>query len=184
MLARKGMVAAIWAIAISGEGCTTLLYKGPTRPSSEVAVVRSTQTIVDRVDDVMVRDYASATFTVLELLPGPHRLGISLNRVTPGFFVTNVARSDYMMVCLELEAGHTYRTEPLVLGYRFVPRVVDVTTSRNTSSCRRGRTQAPLAQASLPPSQPRPIPLTKHVIGAERINANSFGVSSGLHWRP
>jgi hypothetical protein len=26
--------------------------------------------------------------------------------------------------------------------------------------------------------------LTKHVIGTERISANSFGVSWGLHWRP
>lgn len=118
----------------------------------------SKETIVDRVDDVMVRDYASGSAALLEILPGPHRLGISLNRVTAGLFVTHVARTDYIMVCVELEAGHNYRTEPVVNGYRFFPRVVDLTESRNASGCRSGRKPPPPAPVSAPPSQPPPIP--------------------------
>ena len=61
---------------------------------------------------------------------GEHALGISLNQV-PGLFGTNMIRSyDYLVVCVELEAGHVYRTRPRITGDRWQPEVVDVTTNR------------------------------------------------------
>src|SRR5262245_61640311 len=107
------------AIAFCGGACTTYLYKGPTPPSSQVAVIMSSETIVDTVDDAQVRDSAMGTLARLEVLPGPHRLGISLNRVDLG----SVTRSrGYITVCANLEAGHTYETRPMQRGERFFPR--------------------------------------------------------------
>src|SRR4051794_4966306 len=126
MRTRAGLVTVVAAVAGLGAGCTTYLYKGPTRRASEGPIVTSQDTIVDRVDAGMVRDSATGTFASLEILPGPHRLGISLNRVTPGLFVTNVARTDYVMICAELEAGHRYQTQPQI-GGGFFPRIIDLT---------------------------------------------------------
>jgi hypothetical protein len=143
---RIPVALAAWAVTVLATGCTTFLYKGPTRPSSEVAIIRSRDTIVDEVDDVMVREHASGSFARLEVLPGPHRLGITLNRVTPGFFVTNVARSDEVVICVELQAGHEYETQPLTRGDQFAPRVVDLATGRAVSP----RCRVPSAGATRP----------------------------------
>jgi len=160
-----GWPAAIAAIAIVAQGCTTLLYKGPTRPSSEVAVVTSTQTIVDEVDDVRVRDHASGSSARLELLPGPHRLGITVYRVTSGLFVTS-ARSDTIVACVELAAGHTYQTRPAVSGYRIGAQVVDLTNGLYASRCQRSRPIAPIVRAAPPPSPPQPIGSQPGSLGA------------------
>jgi len=134
-------------------GCTTLLYKGPTRSASEVAVITSIDTIVDKVDNVMVRD-SMGTFAHLEVLPGPHRLGISLNQVEFG----GVMRSGgYIIICAELEAGHTYQTRPMIRGDRFAPVLVDMRTNKAVDPrCRRGgaKPQAVLAAPS-PHARPK-----------------------------
>ena len=172
MFGNAGRVAVILAMVISGEGCTTLLYKGPTRTASEIAVVTSKDTIVDEVDDVMVRDHASGTYARLELLPGSHRIGISLNRVTMGFFATRVARSDDIVLCANLEAGHTYQTEALTEGSRFFPVVVDLTAQRQARRCRSEPRPAALAAAPVPREDqetPPPAPQATAVDAEEPI---------------
>lgn len=133
------------ALGLLGQGCTTYLYKGPTRPSAQVATVMSTDTIVDSVDGVRVREHASGSYARLELLPGPHRLTISLNRVTPGFFVTYVQRSSEMEICVELYPGHTYMTLPGGDGDRFLPAVLDAQTRNQARRC--GAPQPPVTSA-------------------------------------
>jgi hypothetical protein len=148
------LVTATLALATFAGGCTTFLYKGPSRPSAEIATVISNDTIVDKVDDVAVRERTSGTYARLELLPGPHRLGISLNRVTAGFFVTNVARSGIYFACVTLQAGHTYKTVPDAGGYRFAAKVVDMTTGFYVDTrCWNGRPPAAV-QAGSPPVAP------------------------------
>jgi hypothetical protein len=145
----------IAAVAIALQGCTTYLYKGPTRPSSEVAVITSNDTIVDRADDARVRESASGSFARLEVLPGPHWLGISLNRVTPGLFVTNVARSNDVGVCVRLEAGHIYQTDAATFGGLFTPVVTDLTAGRYAPRCRTSPPKPPTAPAPLVEAPPQ-----------------------------
>jgi len=147
-------VFGVAALLIAGQGCTTYLYKGPTRPAAEVAVVTSNETIVDSVDGVRVREYASGSYAHLELLPGPHLLAISLNRVTPGFLVTHIARSRDVGVCVQLEAGHTYRTEGALVGSYYTPVVIDLTDSRYAKRCAPPPARPVVAQA--PPPVPTP----------------------------
>lgn len=148
-------IFAIAACAIAGQGCTTYLYKGPTRPSAEVAVVTSNDTVVDSVDGVRVREYASGSYAHLELLPGPHLLTISLNRVTPGLFVTHVARSGDVGLCVQLEAGHAYQTEPALQGPYYAPVVIDLTAGHYAHRCGPPRTVPFIAQQP-PVAPPRP----------------------------
>ena len=128
---RGGAGLATAAIAsLVASACTTVLYKGPSRPSSQIAVLTSQDTYVDRVDHLMVREHGMGNYSRFEILPGEHALGISLNQV-PGLFGTKIIRSyDYLVVCVELEAGHVYRTRPRITGDRWQPEVVDVTTNR------------------------------------------------------
>jgi len=155
MRKRTPIALATWAISILGSGCTTFLYKGPTRPSSEVAIITSHETIVEEVDDVKVREHASGSFAQLEVLPGPHRLGITLNRVTPGFFVTHVARSEEVVICFDLQAGHKYQTQPGGRGDRFFPSVVDLATGRIISPHCHIPQARPAAASAAPALAPR-----------------------------
>ena len=116
--------------AVSGGGCTTVLYKGPSLPESQIAVLTSRDTMIDKVDSVTVRGHASGSAARFEILPGEHEVGISLNRVILGFFMSTVQRSSSIVVCVELEAGHTYRTEAVIQERRWVPQVLDVTAQR------------------------------------------------------
>jgi hypothetical protein len=117
------VVAGWW-----GAGCTTVLYKGPARPASQIAVLLSTDTMIAKVDGLMVLDHASGNAARFEVLPGEHKMGISLHRVIPGFLTSTIQQSGYIIVCVELEAGHTYRTRPVIHGRRWLPRVIDETT--------------------------------------------------------
>lgn len=121
------VVVAFVASLVSG--CTTVLYKGPSRPASEIAVIISRETLVHKVDNVMVKEMASGTNARFELLPGEHEVAISYVRTIPGFFSTTVQSSrNIIIVCLDLEAGHTYETRGVVSGDRWLPRVMDLTT--------------------------------------------------------
>src|SRR4051812_8169360 len=102
------------ALAVSDGACTTVLYEGPALPESQVAVLTSRETIIDKVDGVTVRDDASGPSARFELLPGEHQVGVSLYRAIPGFLVSTVQRSSFIVVCVELQAGHTYRTEAVI----------------------------------------------------------------------
>ena len=88
----------------------------------------------------MVRDSAMGNFARLEILPGPHRIGVSMNRVQPGGAVRS---KGYLIVCAELEAGHTYETRPVEKGRLFYPEVVDVTTGKMVDRPCRARRPSP-----------------------------------------
>jgi hypothetical protein len=115
------------ALLSSGLGaCTTVLYKGPARPASEISVLTSKDVRIVKVDTVRVNDTASGNNARFEVLPGDHEVAVALNRFTPGFLVNHVQTSRPLIVCVELEAGHVYRVEPVLNGARWVPRVIDV----------------------------------------------------------
>jgi len=135
-------------VGLIGSGCTTLLYKGPTRSASEVAVITSIDTIVDKVDDVMVRDSAMGSFAQLEVLPGPHRLWVSLNHVA---FAGVRLSGGHFVICAELQAGRTYQTRP---GDRLAPILVDLRTDKVVDPrCRRPGPKPQAGVAAAPGSQ-------------------------------
>jgi len=127
---RLASASVVAALALEGGACTTMLYKGPARPDAEIAVLVSKDTMIDRVDDRIVRDDGTGSRARFEVLPGRHRVGISLNHVVPGFFWSTAQRSGYILVCVDLEAGHTYRTLASIDVDRWQPTVVDETAGR------------------------------------------------------
>jgi len=121
------------ALAIApllASACTTVLYKGPSRPASQIAVVTSHDTMVDKVDSLMVREHGMGNHSRFEVLPGEHELGISLNRVRPGLFSTHVQHSGYVVVCVDLKPGRVYETRPIIDGDHWEPQVIDLATRR------------------------------------------------------
>jgi hypothetical protein len=135
-------------IVFLGQGCTTYLYKGPTRPSDQVAVITSDDTIVDSVDGVRVTEDGSGSYANLELLPGPHSMTVGLNRVMPGS--TFVQRSQPVEICVQLQPGRRYVVVPVLEGSIFLPQVLDVATRSSARRC--GAPQRPVAAAALPAS--------------------------------
>jgi hypothetical protein len=113
-------------LALLESACTTVLYKGPSRPASEISVLTSQSARIVKVDDVRVSDSLSGNSARYEVLPGDHEVAFSLNRTIPGFMVTRVQYSRPIIVCVQLEPGHTYRFEPVIKGQRWLPQVVDL----------------------------------------------------------
>jgi hypothetical protein len=143
------LALTVAAFASSGSACTTVLYKGPSRPSSEIAVLTSNDTLIAQVDGLRVSDRASGNYARFEVLPGLHEVGIGLNHVIPGVFTTTIQRSGYITVCVELEAGHSYRTRAVINGRRWVPQVVDETTHELIDPyCEDDEKTAPAASAA------------------------------------
>jgi hypothetical protein len=112
----------IFVVAALAGGCANTLYPGPRRPKSEVAVVETDATSIDSLDGQHV-----GTTETIEILPGPHSIGIALLDVQVGY-VSSVAYSDPVKVCFEARPGRTYRTRPGSLGARtWEPEIIDTT---------------------------------------------------------
>jgi hypothetical protein len=143
-------------VASLASACTTVLYQGPERPASEIAVLVSKDTMIDKVDSLLVRDNSSGNRARFEVLPGDHEVGISLMRTIPGFLTTKVQHSGYIVLCLALEGGHTYRTQAVIDGQRWAPVVIDETAARAIDgSCDKEALRAAVA----PPPLPAPPPV-------------------------
>jgi hypothetical protein len=121
---RSGLLGLTVATSLLG-ACTTALYKGPKRPSAEVAVLGAQETVIERVDSVQLGDSTSGSYARYEVLPGPHELSISLNRATPGFDYQNAERMRPVVVRVALQAGHSYTAHALVNGEQWEAQVVD-----------------------------------------------------------
>jgi len=159
MAKRVGVSSTIVAMTSLASACTTVLYKGPQRPASEIAVLVSKDTMIDKVDSLIVRDNASGNSARFEVLPGDHEVGISLMRKIPGFLTTKVQHSGYIVLCLTLEGGHTYRSHAVIDGQHWTPIVVDETARRPIDgSCDKASERADAA-ASAPPVEPSGSPV-------------------------
>ena len=162
MRSRLGLGGIVVVAGCLGMACTTVLYKGPARPASQIAVLLSKDTMIVKVDNVMVIDHASGNAARFEVLPGEHEVGISLNRTIPGFLTSTLQQSGYVIVCVELEAGHTYRARPVIHGRRWSPQVVDETTHEELDpSCdddvATPTASAPSATPAAPPIAAAPL---------------------------
>jgi hypothetical protein len=151
----KWVCASLTLVVSLASACTTVLYKGPTRPASEIAVLVSKDTMIDTVDSLMVRDNTSGTTARFELLPGDHEVGISLMHTIPGFLTTKVQHSGYIVLCLALEGGHTYRAQAVMSEQRWAPIVIDETADRSID----GSCEKKSKLAAAPPPRPTPPPV-------------------------
>jgi hypothetical protein len=96
-------------------GCTTtVMYPGPRRPAQEVAVLTNDDTAIDVLDGQEFMHLHSQNNARYEVLPGRHRLGVSVFAVSanPGGYGDIERSPTTIFVCLDAEAGHTY-----VVGY-------------------------------------------------------------------
>jgi hypothetical protein len=95
-----------------------------------------------------------------------------MNKVGFGFATRSKGA---IVICGELEAGHTYETRPVERGGRFFPLMTDVTTHKIVDPrCRNGRPRALAVQpaaptlAAAPPGPPTtPPPATEATDGAD-----------------
>jgi hypothetical protein len=108
--------------AVASVGCANALYPGPRRPKSEVAIIETDATSIDSLDGHHV-----GTTETIEVLPGPHSIGIALLDIQVGY-VSRVAYSEPVKLCFEAHPGRTYRTRPGSLGPRsWQPEIIDTT---------------------------------------------------------
>ena len=154
----KRVGSTIVALASLASACTTVLYKGPARPASEIAVLVSKDAMIDTVDSLIVRDNTSGNSARFEVLPGDHEVGISLMRRIPGFLTTKVQHSGYIVLCLTLEGGHTYRSHAVIAEQHWTPIVIDETARRPIDgSCDKASERAAAAlPRPAPPTTPPP----------------------------
>ena len=151
-MTRTELLGAL-AVSVVTSSCATTFYQGDARPESQAAVVTSSDTVVDEIDgnDVQqLRGRAKARFV---LPPGPHVIGFSVHKVTPGFFVTTTTGSNYLRVCLLAEPGAHYVTKALLDGDHWSPAIYEGQEDMPTPS---GRKPVPLdcAHGRLFPSSP------------------------------
>jgi hypothetical protein len=111
--------------AMTLAACTTALYPGPRRPDNAIAAIGSRETRINYVDHKWVRDFWVGANARYELLPGVHSIGISLERNTNYFLFNKLQYSKTVTLCLDAEAGHRYRTVPVISGETWAPRIID-----------------------------------------------------------
>jgi len=98
---------------------------GPRRPFREVAIIQSTEVLIDSVDDIVVRDKAGGTTRRFEVLPGLHTLQVSLLASRNYVLFTKTMRSGLVTVCVHAKPGHVYGVRPVITAKRWRPIVVD-----------------------------------------------------------
>jgi hypothetical protein len=103
------VVRAAWLWLVAVPACATTFYEGPRRPVAEIAAVESQDAVIDEVDGKDLHKIRGERSVYL-LPPGPHVIGVSYLKVTPGLFTTRVATSRNVRVCLQAAAGHRYIT--------------------------------------------------------------------------
>jgi hypothetical protein len=172
MTSRFGLGVTFVTLASLACACTTVLYKGPARPDSEISVLTSKDVRIVKVDSVLVHDGASGNNARYELLPGDHQVGVALNRSIPGFFLTTHQSSRPLIVCVELEAGHTYRFEAVINGARWEPKVLDVNGRAYIDPYCDDDEPAPRAASPSPP--PRPSAALSPAVGAPPASAEAL----------
>jgi hypothetical protein len=91
-----------------GVGCTHVLYEGPRRPASKVALLRTVKISIEGVDS------RSVSGTVFELLPGNHWFDYELDEAVRAgtTYLPWVPQS----ACIKLQAGHSYTLKADVDG--------------------------------------------------------------------
>jgi hypothetical protein len=110
--------------------CTATMYSGPKRPETETMLVESSGLNIVRIDDA-----EPPSASKFRLLPGPHRIVVTLDDWNAG---PAIRHSDITeLACFTGRPGHTYFVRPLYYeGSRWRPQVVDENvTSPTASNC-------------------------------------------------
>ena len=112
-------------------GCSIPLYPGPSRPRAEIATLGSTDTRIELFDGQPLGAGPAARY---EIVPGVHRVGVSLHQLNPGVFIQRGLEASAVEVYFRAKPGHAYFTAPLIDGRRWEPHVTDEKTSISVSS--------------------------------------------------
>ncbi len=119
----------ILSAALLGSACTTALYTGPRRSSSEVATLLSDSSMISEVDGVKT-PYSGGNFAEYEVLPGEHSVGVMLNDVSGnGRWYSD----ELYRICLKAEAGKSYRVQIERHGSQWRPYMVNDRNKRIVS---------------------------------------------------
>jgi hypothetical protein len=169
------------ALATSGVGCATVLYDGPQRPRSAVAVITVQSTTIERVDDRRLSGRGSGAR--FEVLPGDHVLEIGFERVMPGVDNSAAGRSPPVaVVCVELQPGHTYRTERLLVDSRRTAQIIDIDTGQPIDPSCEEEAERPVRAAALAATEPSTAPAVPPAVDREepvRRRPNPRGSTHG-----
>lgn len=111
----------LYVAALLASACTTSLYNGPRRSSSELAYLVSDDSTISVLDGFQT-PYSGGNFGRYEILPGEHAVGISLNKVVGGGAYR--ASTPYTL-CLNAEAGKEYRVKIHMVGLQWNAYVVE-----------------------------------------------------------
>lgn len=119
----------IYAVAVLASGCTTALYSGPSRPSSEVVTFVSDDSVITQVDGKRLTN--GGNFWAYEVLPGEHAVGVQLNEVGYGY---RWYSNELYTICLWTEAGKTYRVQIERHGNLWRPYMIDDGSKQKVST--------------------------------------------------
>ncbi len=124
-------------VLVVTSSCAKTFYQGDVRPESQAAIISSVDTEVDEIDGNDIQEIRGSGHARFVLAPGPHLIGFSVHKVTPGFFVTTTTRSNYQRVCLMARPGGHYFTLAMQDGQYWSPAIEEGDSDNATASMRR-----------------------------------------------
>jgi hypothetical protein len=104
--------------------CTTPMYQGPTKASSEVATLELSCALVESIDGVKTQ-YNGGGYGKFQVLPGSHRLSVTIAEVC-GY--RSLASLD---ISFDAEAGHEYIVSSKTANLRWTPEIIDKKSRKN-----------------------------------------------------
>jgi hypothetical protein len=121
--------AAFLTVALA-LGCAMMppavMYPGPRRPASEVAVLENAETALEMLDGLELRHAHSQDGVRYEVLPGRHALGVSLYVVAVDPGGGDIERSaNVAILCFDAEPGHSYFVGHVGRGPGWRPSITD-----------------------------------------------------------
>jgi hypothetical protein len=123
---RRAPILSTVAVFALGCASNTVAYPGPRRAANEVAVLVAHDTAIDAMDGQALELHVARKGARYEVLPGRHKLAVSLFVVRTSKDVNDVERSSGAAdLCFDFLAGRTYVIGREGAGFAWRPIVVD-----------------------------------------------------------
>ena len=146
---------ALLAVSFAIGACTAQLYRGPSRPKTEVAAIES-----DGVRIVAVDEQSTESGRRYEILPGAHSVTLLLGYDT----AAGIGRysKNAIAVCFTARAGHVYLARPVYHDATWHPEIIDENVTRAiattaTSTVVPDCSPAPPPRRPMTPAPPAPL---------------------------
>ena len=120
-------------VVLAASGCAAVpAYPGPRRPADEVAIIETSELIINRIDRLHIRDGAGHKF---EVLPGNHVLLVSLDATKNKILWSEHYTSGLVDICVKAKPKRRYVVRPKIDGTRWEAVITDGDTGKPVPPC-------------------------------------------------